>query len=158
MTKFRLNRKYTEAIATIVNRSPYFSLLSMTIKDLRWGTSLLEVQLGRKHLQPFGVVQGGVIASVVDAAAYLAVFPQVEEGKGLTTVEMKVNYLAPVRKGKLVVLGRCIKLGKTLALGEAQVKDGKGALVAHGIATLMVVPDLNLPGSEHLPPSRLQSF
>ena len=156
MSKFRLNRKYAEAIATIANRSPYFSLLSMTIKDLRWGTSLLEVQLGKKHLQPFGVVHGGVIASVVDAAAYMAVFPQVEKGKGLTTVEMKINYLAPAREGKLVARGRSIKLGKTLALGEGQVEDEKGILVAHGTVTLMVVSDLNLPGSESLPPTRFQ--
>ncbi len=156
MSQSRLNPKYTKSIATIVNHSPYFSLLSMKIKDLQWGASLLEVQLGKKHLQPFGVVHGGVIASVVDAAAYLAVFPQVENGKGLTTVEMKINYLAPVRKGKLVARGRCIKLGRTLALGEGQVKDEKGILVAHGIATLMVVSDLALPGSENLPAIRLQ--
>ena len=30
---------------------------------------------------------------------------------GLTTVEMKVNYLAPVQKGRLVAKGQCIKIG-----------------------------------------------
>ena len=60
---------------------------------------------------------GGVIASVIDAATFWAVFPQVKDGMGLTTVEIKVNYLAPVPKGKVVAKGRCIKIGKTLALG-----------------------------------------
>lgn len=154
MSELQLNPRYTDAVAMLVNRSPYFSLLSMEIKDLQWGTCLLEVKLGEKHLQPFGMVHGGVMASVVDAAAFWAVFPQVEKGMGLTTVEMKLNFLAPAQKGKLVAQGRCIKMGRTLALGETQVRNGEGVLVAHGTATMMVVPDLHVPGYENLPSSR----
>ena len=154
MSELPLNPKYTEAVSVLINRSPYFSLLSMTLKDLQWGTCLMEVGLEEKHLQPFGNVHGGAIASLVDAAAFWAVFPQVERGKGLTTVEMKLNYLAPVQKGKLVARGRCIKLGRTLALGETSVTNGKGTLIAHGTATMMVVPDLRIPGYENLPPVR----
>ena len=119
MSELQLNPKYKEILSTLVNRSPYFSLLSMEIKDLEWGTAVLEVELEEKHLQPFGYVHGGVIASVMDAAAFWAVSPQVKDGMRLTTVEIKVNYLSPVQKGKLVAKGRCIKIGKTLALGEA---------------------------------------
>jgi len=155
MSELRINPEYTEALAMIVNRSPYFSLLSMEIKDLQWGISLMEVQLEEKHLQPFGMVHGGVMASVVDAAAFWAVFPQVKEGKGLTTVEVKLNYLAPAQKGKLTAHGRCIRIGKTLSLGEAQVKDENEVLIAHGTATMMVMPGLHIPGDENLPPVRL---
>jgi uncharacterized protein (TIGR00369 family) len=152
MSDRRLNPDYVKAVCKIVNRSPYFALLSMEVRDLEWGTSLLEVQLEEKHLQPFGNVHGGVMASVVDAATFWAVFPQVERGKGLTTVEIKVNYLAPVQKGKLVAHGQSIKLGRTLALGEARITDSKGKLVSHGTATMMVLPEANLTGYEDLPP------
>jgi len=155
MSQLRLNPKYTEAISTLVNRSPYFSLLSMEIKDLEWGTCVLEVELEEKHLQPFGYVHGGVIASVMDAAAFWAVFPQVKDGMGLTTVEIKVNYLAPVQKGKLVAKGRCIKIGKTLALGEAYISSAEGNLLAHGTATMMIVPDLKVEGQDNLPPKQI---
>ncbi len=151
----QLNPRYIEAVASLVNRSPYFSLLSMEIKELHWGTCLMEVEISEKHLQPFGNVHGGAVASVVDAAAFWAVFPQVERGKGLTTVEMKLNYLAPVQKGKLVAQGRSIKLGRTLALGETSVTNGDGTLVAFGTATMMIVPDLRIPGYEDLPPTLL---
>jgi uncharacterized protein (TIGR00369 family) len=154
MPELKLNPKYTEAVTEVVNRSPYFSLLSMEIRDLQWGTALLEVQLEEKHLQPFGFVHGGAIASLMDAAAFWAVFPQVENGMGLTTVEIKVNFLAPTQKGKLVAKGRCIRLGKTLALGETEIRNTEGVLVAHGTATMMVVADLKIPGQENLPPSR----
>lgn len=152
MSEFRLNPRYKEAISNVVNQSPYFSLLSMKIKDLEWGTSVLEVQLEEKHLQPFGYVHGGAIASVMDAATFWAVFPQVQDGMGLTTVEIKVNFLAPVQKGKLVVKGRCIKIGKTLALGDATIYDAKGNILGHGTATMMIVPDLKVQGQENFPP------
>ncbi len=154
MSEPKLNPRYTEAVRKIVNQSPYFLLLSMEIKDLQWGTAHLEIQLAEKHLQPFGFVHGGAIASVMDAAAFWAVFPQVENGMGLTTVEIKVNYLAPAQRGSLVAKGRCLRLGKTLALGEAEIRNTEGGLVAHGTATMMVVPDLRLPGYENLPPSQ----
>jgi uncharacterized protein (TIGR00369 family) len=152
MSELRLNPKYVEVITEVVNQSPYFVLLSMKIKNLEWGTAILEVELDEKHLQPFGYVHGGVIASVMDAAAFWAVFPKVKDGMGLTTVEIKVNYLAPVREGKLVAKGRCIKIGKTLALGEAYINSAEGNLLAHGTATMMIVPDLKVEGQENLPP------
>ena len=152
MSEPRLNPKYTKAISNIVNRSPYFSLLSMKIKGLEWGTSVLEVELKKKHLQPFGYVHGGAIASVMDAATFWAVFPRVKDGMGLTTVEIKVNFLAPVREGRLVVKGRCIKIGKTLALGDATIYDARGNLLAHGTATMMIVPHLKVEGQDKLPP------
>ena len=155
MSEVRLNPKYTEAISTLVNRSPYFSLISMKIKQLEWGASVLEVELEEKHLQPFGYVHGGAIASVIDAATFWAVFPQVKDGMGLTTVEVKANFLAPVQKGKLVVKGRCIKIGRTLALGEAYVNSAEGNLIAHGTATMMIVPDLKVEGQEDLPPKQI---
>lgn len=126
----------------------------MEIKNLQWGVSLLEVQLEEKHLHPFGFIHGGAIASLMDAAGFWAVFPQVERGMGLTTVEIKVNFLSPAQKGRLVAKGRCIRLGKTLALGETEIRNTEGGLVAHGTATMMIVSDLKLEGSEDLPPSR----
>jgi uncharacterized protein (TIGR00369 family) len=155
MSELRLNPKYTEAISTVVNQSPYFSLISMKIRDLEWGTSVLEVMLEEKHLQPFGYVHGGAIASVIDAATFWAVFPQVKDGMGLTTVEVKANFLAPIKEGKLVVKGRCVKIGRTLALGEAYVNSAEGNLIAHGTATMMIVPNLKVEGQENLPPKQI---
>jgi uncharacterized protein (TIGR00369 family) len=127
----------------------------MEIKKLEWGTSVLEVELVEKHLQPFGFVHGGAIASVIDAATFWAVFPQVKDGMGLTTVEIKANFLAPVQKGKVVAKGRCIKMGRTLALGEAYINSAEGNLLAHGTATMMIIPDLKVEGQDNLPPKQI---
>lgn len=152
----KLNPEYLRAIIPTVNECPYFQLISMSIVSLGEGTSHLEIALSAKHLQPFKMVHGGVFSSLVDAAAFWAVYPLLNDEQGLTTVEMKLNYLAPVVTGKMVARGTCIKLGKTLALGQTEVVDERGRLLAHGTATMMVLPDLAMTGSSALPPKFIE--
>jgi uncharacterized protein (TIGR00369 family) len=137
----KLNPEYIERFKPFVNHSPYFKLLSMKIVDVGLGFSLLEVNLAEKHLQPFGFVHGGVYASIIDAAAFWALFCGIEDpNAGATTVDLKLNYLAPTASGKLIAKGRQIKLGKTLGYAEATVTDENSRLLAHGTSTLMILP------------------
>jgi uncharacterized protein (TIGR00369 family) len=148
-----LNPEYIERVKPFVNHSPYFELLSMKILDVGIGFSLLEVHLAEKHLQPFGFVHGGVFASIIDAAAFWAVFSGIEDpNAGATTVDLKLNYLAPAASGKLIAKGRQIKLGKTLGYAEATVTDENGRLLAHGTSTLMILPGNGLSMDPPLPP------
>jgi acyl-coenzyme A thioesterase PaaI-like protein len=41
-------------------------------------------------------------------------------------------------------MGRCIKLGRSIGLGDARIENEKGRLIAHGTTTVMVQPDLSL--------------
>jgi len=149
----KINPAYVEAIRTGANSSPYFSLLAMKIVDFDIGTSRLEIEtVPNKHLQPFGAVHGGVFASIIDAAAFWAVYPVADEDVGMTTVDLKVNYLAPSFRGKLIALGHCIKLGKTLGLGEVEVTDESGKTLAHGTSTLIVLPGISFEHRDGLPP------
>ena len=147
----KLNPDHVKEVAKIVNSSPYFSLLSMKIRSINKGSSDLEVKIQEKHLQPYGMVHGGVCASLVDAAAFCAVYPQTAADIGLTTVEIKLNYLAPASKGHLFARGKSIKAGKTICLGEASVEDDKGNLVAYGTSTMMVLDSVKIQGQSNLP-------
>lgn len=148
----RINPDYVQVVAAAVNRSPYFSLLGMKLLDFDIGNSLLKIDVAGKHLQPFGVVHGGVFSSILDAAAFWCVFPEVSEDSGMTSVDLKLNYLAPASAGKLIARGRRIKLGKTLGLGEAEVTDEEGRVLAHGTSTLIVLPNFPFLNDEPLPP------
>lgn len=143
-----INPAYVKSVRTNVNQCPYFSLLSMKLMDFGVGYSVVEIAVETKHLQPFGVVHGGVFSSVIDAAAFWAVYGEVDEGAGMTSVDLKVNYLAPAKNGKLIARGRKIKLGKTLGLAEAEVTDQEGRSLAHGTSTLIILPDLPLTFSK----------
>ena len=146
------NPEYIERVNRLVNRSPFFELLSMKIIDIGPGFSVVEIELSQKHLQPFGFVHGGVFAAIVDAAAFWAVFYQIEnQNAGATTVDVKLNYLAPAVSGKLIAKGRQIKLGKTLGYAEAEVNTESGKLLAHGTSTLILLPGKGLTSDPPLP-------
>jgi uncharacterized protein (TIGR00369 family) len=152
----KLNPDHMEAVKKAANTCPYFTLLSMKIRSLGWGESHLEVEVQEKHHQPYGMVHGGVCASLVDATAFWAVYPHTAEDIGLTTVEIKLNYLAPVSGGRLIARGKSIRVGKTICLGEASVEDDKGNLVAHGTSTMMVLDSIEIHGQSKFPPKFLK--
>ena len=147
------NHAYIERVNRLVNHSPYFSLLSMKIVDIGVGYSHLDIDIGQKHLQPFGLVHGGVFASIIDAAAFWATYYDIEDqNDGLTTVDLKLNYLAPATSGKLIAKGRRIKLGKTLGYAEAEVRSETGKILAHGTSTVMILHGKGLTDDPPLPP------
>ncbi len=146
-----LNPQYLKAVARQVNACPFFRLISMEILDLEWGRSRLAVKVRNDHLQPFGMVHGGVFSSLIDAAAFWAVYPCLDEEDGMTTVELKLNYLSPAAGGRLEAEGRTVKKGRTLSLAEASVTDGDARLLAHGTVTLMRISGLRLQESPPLP-------
>ena len=152
----KLSPEHISAVANGVNRCPYFSLLSMGIVSLGPGRSLLKIDVSEKHLQPYGLVHGGVYSSLIDAACFWASYTEVEEPAGLTTVEMKLNYLAPASNGIFMAEGEVIKTGQSICLSKAVIRDGEnGRLLAHGTATMMVLESLQIDGQSHLPPKFL---
>jgi len=148
----KMNPAYIEGLIQQVNDCPYFRLLSMKIKSLEWGASHLEILLETKHLQPFGMAHGGVYASLIDAAAFWAVYTRIEANSEITTVELKVNYLAPASEGRFIAKGRSLKVGERLCLGEALIENEKGRLLAHGTSTMMIIDSLKMEGQSQLPP------
>jgi uncharacterized protein (TIGR00369 family) len=153
-----INPEYIERVNQLVNRCPYFDLLSMKIQEVGARFSVLEIDLAQKHLQPFGFVHGGVFASIIDAAAFWSLFYEIEDQEtGVTTVDLKLNYLAPAVSGKLIAKGRQIKLGKTLGYAEAEVTDVNGKILAHGTSTVILLPGQGLTADPPLPPKFISS-
>lgn len=149
----KLNPEYVQRLNRLINGCPYFQLLSMKLLEAGPGFSLLEIDLAEKHLQPFGFVHGGVFASIIDAAVFWSIFHEIDDpNPGATTVDLKLNYLAPAAAGKLVARGSRIKVGRTLGYGEARVTDENGKLLAHGTSTLMILPGNTFATDHPLPP------
>jgi uncharacterized protein (TIGR00369 family) len=63
---------------------------------------------------------------------------------GLTSVDLKLNYLAPARVEALRCTGKLIRAGKTLSYAEAEVRAADDRLIAHGTSTLMRLPGLGV--------------
>jgi len=148
----KLNENWVDMAKLFVNGSPYFKNQNMKIIDLKYGESVVEVLLDRKHLQGYGYVHGGVYSALIDSAGFFAVYTQVDRNNSAATIEMKLNYLLSVKDGKLLAFARCINLGKSIGLAEVMIKNEDGTLIAHGSVTVMVKPPLKDPSLAKLPP------
>ena len=147
----KLNPEFLESIIEQVNKSPYYKLTSMQIQELAWGECRMNLPVLEKHHQPYGMAHGGILASLVDSAAYWAVFTRIHDGYKMISIDLKVNYLAPASEGDLRVVGKSIKTGKTLCIGEASISDQNDKLICHGTSTMMVLKDLEIRGDFELP-------
>ena len=76
---------------------------------------------------------GGVIASVIDTVGDFAVGMMV--GRGLPTVNFRVDYLKPAVDTALVAVSRVRRVGKSVGVADVDVFDEKGALLAIGRGT-----------------------
>ena len=114
---------------------PYYRLLNMKIEEVKDGYARLTMNLEEKHLQFLKTVHGGAIASLADSAAAWATVGSTGLEAVPVTVEMKINFLAPVESGQLIAEARTVHKGKTISLSDVEVKDDKGRLVAKSLVT-----------------------
>ena len=88
-------------------------------------------------------VHGGVGGTLADTAAGHAAMTVVPEGWGTTTVEYKINFLAPAIGQTIVARSRAIRQGRSLTILGAEVhavNDGVEKHIATGIFTYMNLP------------------
>lgn len=159
-----LNPEHLKAVVNAINTGPFFRHMSMKVTEIGPGYSAVLMRVGKKHMNPFGGLHGGVYASAIDTAAYWSAYCDLPEDSGLVTIDLKVDFLAPVLQEKIMINGQRIKSGKTICLAEAKMCDGNGKVLAHGTSKLMVIRGkqciqdvVDYVGSSRLPPKFLGS-
>ncbi|MCL1798214.1 MAG: PaaI family thioesterase [Eggerthellaceae bacterium] len=155
----KVNPKHVEALLRLINRGPYFELLSMEVCELSRGYSRVETVLEKKHMNPFGAIHGGAYSSILDTAAYWSAYCELDEDVGFTSIDLSVSNLSMVDRGRIIAEGRSLKVGRSICLTEASVKDTHGKLLAYGTSKLMVLKGrqsikhvLETIGGDALPP------
>ncbi|RLB97105.1 MAG: PaaI family thioesterase [Deltaproteobacteria bacterium] len=138
------NPEYIRELITIVNTSPFPDHMSMKLVSIAIDRASVDLKTARCHLQPYGNVHGGVVATLIDTATFWAAFMRIPEDAGLVNIDLKLNYLKPVQKGILRAEGIAIRSGKSISYAESKVLDAHGELIAHGTSTLMTLPGKGL--------------
>jgi uncharacterized protein (TIGR00369 family) len=105
-----------------VSNSGWYKLIGMKPK-LSDGV-IVELEVTDAHKQAFGTAHGGVLASILDSASGLIVNKKlIEDGKVAVTAEIKVNYIKPVKGGKIVAEGKIVNIGTKIAVATAEAKQ-----------------------------------
>jgi uncharacterized protein (TIGR00369 family) len=118
-----------------VDVSPYQRWLGVELVRAEPGVVELRLPFREEFLRADGSdwYHGGVLAALLDIAGDYALATQV--GGGLPTIDLRIDWLKPSRRGALMAVGRAVKVGRTVCTADAEVRDEQGQLVAIGRGT-----------------------
>jgi uncharacterized protein (TIGR00369 family) len=86
-----------------------------------------------------GVLHGGVLMTLADAAGAVCAFLNLPEGARTTTIESKTNFLGAVREGVVTARARPLHVGKTTIVVETDLFDADERHVARVTQTQAVL-------------------
>jgi acyl-CoA thioesterase len=114
--------------------NPFHRYLGLEIEEQRDGYSRLVLTPSERTLGGVGgSVHGGILATLVDIAAINAVASATGPDEQMNgTAELNISYLRPALGSIVVAEGRLLKKGRTLAVVDCDISDGKGRLFAKG--------------------------
>lgn len=112
--------------------SGFTHAMGMTYRRLSAEEVILEWTVGPEHLQPYGIVHGGVHAGAIETACSMGAVVQAGPGVQVMGVENQTSFLRAVKSGTLTCRATPIHPGKRLQLWEARITDDAERLIATG--------------------------
>jgi uncharacterized protein (TIGR00369 family) len=132
--------EHTEAmIRGDIAPPPVARLIGFNVISVAPGEAVVEFEATEAHANPMGTLHGGILCDIADAAMGIAYASNLGDGESFTTLELKINFLKPVWKARLLATGRVVKQGRTVGLVECDVTDDKGSLVARASSTCLTL-------------------
>jgi uncharacterized protein (TIGR00369 family) len=119
--------------------NPFLDFLGITLSDLKDGYAEFRMPVRPEYLQGAKTMQGGLIVALGDEAIAHAMMTQLNPDEGLTTVELKSNFLAGVSEGELIARASVFKKGQSLIIGDCLVVDDKGKNICRVSATFLLL-------------------
>ena len=123
----------------LIDRSPFSTWLGMRVTAA--GSEGLEIAVDWRHdfvsAPERLAMHGGVVAGLLDATAVFAVLARIE---GLAaTVDLRIDFHGIPAPEPMRLLGRVVRLGRSISTSDASLFDARGKLAASGRATVMAL-------------------
>lgn len=87
-----------------------------------------------------GTVHGGFLCALLDVVSGTALLSTLPQGKGYTSLEIKISYLksVSVKTGTLTAVGTLVKAGSRVGFTQGVVADDRDRILATATSTLLV--------------------
>jgi uncharacterized protein (TIGR00369 family) len=106
--------------------------------DPEAGTIEVAFTATERFLNPIGVIQGGLLAAMLDDTLGPALVATLGPGQFAPTTDLHVQFLRPARPGRLTGRGRVVHRGKDIAFLAGELLDDSGQVVATATATAKI--------------------
>ena len=118
---------------------PIAKLIGFNLISVKPGEAVVEFQATEAHANPMGTLHGGILCDIADAAMGIAYASNLNEGESFTTLELKINFLKPIWKARLLATGGVVKPGRTVGFVACDITDEQGSLVARASSTCLTL-------------------
>lgn len=108
-----------------------------SVESVGFGACRMQMAYHESQLRPGGTISGPSMMALADVALYIAVLSAIGPVALAVTTNFSINFLRKPQPGALIVDASLLKLGKRLAVGEAEILSGD-ELVAHVTATYSI--------------------
>ncbi len=113
-----------------------------------------EYTIGEQHLQPYGIVHGGVHCAVVESVCSTgAGLDAMARGQGVVGLENHTSFIRAVRSGTVRVVATPVTRGRRTQVWEATARNEAGQVVATGRVRLLCLDAGSDLAGEKLPPA-----
>jgi uncharacterized protein (TIGR00369 family) len=135
-----MNDLTLEQVQALVTRAPFHQWLGLIVTAVTDDSIEIRAKWREEWVvnTERGYVHGGVLAALIDLAADWAMVKQT--GRGVPTIDLRVDYHRPAMRGDLITRGKVIRGGSQFATAEAQIFDEQGKLIASGRGTYFTAP------------------
>lgn len=100
------------------------------------GFARVRLETGDTHLRPGGLISGPTQMALADTAAYVVVFTRLGITPMAVTSSLNMSFLRPCTGEAVLAEGRLMKIGRTLAVIEVEVRgEGADAAASHAVVT-----------------------
>jgi uncharacterized protein (TIGR00369 family) len=106
--------------------------------DPEAGTIEMAFHATEQFLNPFGMIQGGMLAAMLDDTLGPALVATLEPGTSAPTTDLHVQFLRPARPGRLVGRGRIVRKGRDVGFMSGELLGPDGEVVAVATATAQI--------------------
>jgi acyl-CoA thioesterase len=121
------------------NDQAYCKLLGIEVINISKGTSQLILRFNKNQLNQNNIIHGGIISSLADSAAAVALLSSIEKGKNISTIELKINFIRSVKKDSLIADAKIIHKGSKISVVDIDIKNQEEHLIAKCLATFMIL-------------------
>jgi uncharacterized protein (TIGR00369 family) len=126
-------------------QGPFSSHIGLTFTEVTPERVVATWTAATRHHQPFGIVHGGVHASVVETLGSVGSnhwLQQRDQGAHAVGVSNSTDFFRAVREGDLVSTATAVHQGRSQQVWDVETRDDQDRLVSRGqLRTQNIYPD-----------------
>ena len=112
-----------------------------SVTEIGAGTCRMRMAYHESQLRPGGTISGPAMMQLADVSIWVALLGAIGAVPLAVTTNLSINFLRKPEPRALISTCRMMKIGKSLAVGEASLtSEGSDDVVAHAVATYAIPP------------------